>query len=171
MMSSAQVSADHQRADAKRVARTNQLLVGEADKGIGALELAQALDETVDKAVTARTRHQMQDHLGIGGRLHHGAFVHQLAAQGDAVGEIAVMADGEAATFQLGKQRLHVAQNGLAGGRIAHVADGGGARQAVDHFAAGEGVTDQAEAPFGMEAMAIEGDDAGSFLATVLERV
>ena len=70
--------ADHQRADAERIARADQLLVGQADEGVGALELAQALDEAVDEAVAARARHQMQDHLGVGGRLHHGAFVHQL---------------------------------------------------------------------------------------------
>ena len=70
--------AEHQRADAERIARADQLLVGQADEGIGAFELAQALDEAVDEAVAPRARHQMQDHLGVGGRLHHRAFVHQL---------------------------------------------------------------------------------------------
>ena len=92
-------------------------------KRIGAFELAQRLDEAVDEAVAARARHQMQDHLGVGGRLHHGAVAHQLAAQREAVGEIAVVADGEAAAVEFGEQRLHVAQDGLAGGRIAHMAD------------------------------------------------
>ena len=118
-----------------------------------------------------RARHQMQDHLGVGGRLHHGAFVHQRATQRDAVGQIAVVADGKAAALELGEQRLHVAQHGFAGGRITHMADGGGAGQAVDHLAPGEGVPDQAEAALGMEALAVEGHDAGSFLAAVLERV
>ena len=113
----------------------------------------------------------MQDHLGVGGRLHHGAVAHQLAAQRQAVGEIAVVADGEAAGIELGEQRLHVAQDGLAGGRIAHMADGGVAGQAVDHLAAGEGVADQAEAALGVKALAVEGDDAGGFLAAVLQRV
>ena len=43
--------ADHQRADAERVARADELLVGQADERIGAFELAQPLDETVDEAV------------------------------------------------------------------------------------------------------------------------
>ena len=51
------------------------------------------------------------------------------------------------------------------------MADGGGAGQAVDHLAPGEGVADQAEAALGMEALAVEGDDAGGFLAAMLERV
>ena len=52
---------------------------------------------------------------------------------------------GEAAGIELGEQRLHVAQDRLAGGRIAHMADGGVAGQAVDHLAPGEGVADEAE--------------------------
>ena len=51
------------------------------------------------------------------------------------------------------------------------MADGGGAGQALDHLAAGEGVADQAEPAFGVEAAAVEGDDAGGFLAAMLERV
>ena len=39
------------------------------------------------------------------------------------VGEVAVMGDREAAFGQVGEQWLHVAQRGLAGGRIADMAD------------------------------------------------
>ena len=76
--------ADHQRTDAERIARADELLVGEADEGVGAFELAQALDEAVDEAVALGARHQMQDHFGVGGRLHDGAVAHQLAAQASA---------------------------------------------------------------------------------------
>ncbi len=51
------------------------------------------------------------------------------------------------------------------------MADRGGAGQAVDHFAAGESVADEAEAALGVEAFAVEGNDAGGFLAAVLQRV
>ena len=81
------------------------------------------------------------------------------------------MADREAAAVELGEQRLHVAQDGLAGGRVAHVADRRGAGQALDHLAAGEVVADQAHPALGMEALAVERDDAGRLLAAVLERV
>ena len=161
--------ADHQRADAERVARADQLLVGERDERIGALELAQPVDEAVDEAVAQRARHEMQDHLGVAGRLHDRAVAHQLAAQRQAVGEVAVVGDGKAAAVELAEQRLHVAQDRLAGGRIAIVADRGAAGQAVDHLAAREGVADQAHAALGMEPRAVERHDAGRFLAAVLQ--
>ena len=45
--------AQHQRADAERVARADQLLVGQRDQRVGALDLAQRVDEAVDEAVAA----------------------------------------------------------------------------------------------------------------------
>ena len=81
------------------------------------------------------------------------------------------MPDSETAAFEFCKQRLHIAQDGFAGGRIAHVAHRGRAGQAVNHFAPGESVTDQAETALRVEAFTIEGDDAGCFLTSVLEGV
>ena len=72
--------ANDQRPDAQRIARADQFLVGEADKGVGAFQLPQALDEAVDETVAAGPRHQMQDDFGVRGRLHHGAFAHQVFA-------------------------------------------------------------------------------------------
>ena len=113
----------------------------------------------------------MQDHLGIGGRLHHGAVLHEFAAQRQPVGEIAVVADRETAGIEFGEQRLHVAQDGGAGRGIADMADGHDAGQALDHLAAGEGIADEAEAAFGVKAAAVEGDDAGGLLAAMLKGV
>ena len=81
------------------------------------------------------------------------------------------MADRKPAAVELREQRLHVAQNGLAGRRIAHVAHGRDPGQALDHLAAGEVVTDEPQPPLGMKSPAIERDDAGGLLAAVLERV
>ena len=148
--------ADHQRADAERVARADELLVGEANEGIGALDLAQPVDEAVDEAVAARLGDEMQDHLGVGGRLHHRAVAHELAAEREAVGEIAVVADREAAGIELGEQRLHVAQDGFAGGRVAHMADRHGAGQPIDDLAPGKGVADETQPALGMEPLAVE---------------
>ena len=163
--------AQHQRADAERVACADQLLVGQRHQRIGAFDRAQGLDETVDETVALGLRDQMQDHFGVGGGLHHGAVAHQFAAQRQAIGEIAVVGDREAAGIEFGEQRLHVAQDGCAGGGIADMADRGIAGQPLDHFAAGKGVADQAEPAFAVETGAIEGDDAGGFLAAMLQGV
>src|SRR5262249_56120374 len=88
-----------------------------------------------------------------------------------AVGKLAIVGDGKAAAVELGEQRLHVAQDGLAGGRIAHMPDRDRAGQAVDHLAAGEALAHKAHAALGMEALAVVGDDAGGFLAAMLECV
>jgi hypothetical protein len=77
----------------------------------------------------------MQNDFGVGGRLVNRAFLDEVAAQSQAVGEITVMRNGKAAGVEFGKQRLHVAQDRLAGGRVADVADGRRARQPVDDLA------------------------------------
>ena len=113
----------------------------------------------------------MQNDFSVGGRLHHRAVAYQRASQRQSIGEIAVVSDGEAAGIEFGEQRLDVAQDGFAGGGITHMADGGVAGQAGDDVGAGEGVADEAEAAFGMKTIAVEGDDAGGFLATMLKGV
>src|SRR5438477_4027542 len=85
------------------------------------------------------------------------------------VGEIPVMGDGEAAKFEIGEQRLDIAQGSLAGGGIAHMADPGMALQAGDDGLGGEVVGDMAEGAVGVELPAVEGDDADRFLSTVLQ--
>ena len=98
-------------------------LLVSADQRIGALDLAQRLDEAVDDLRPARARREQQHDLGVGGRLADRAAANELAPQRQAVGQIAVMGDREAAGLELGEQRLDVAQDGLAGRRVAHVAD------------------------------------------------
>ena len=78
----------------------------------------------------------MQDDFGVGGRLADGAGGDELAAQRQRVGEIAVVGDGEAAGIEVGKQRLHVAQDGVAGGGVAVVAEGDVALEALDDVGA-----------------------------------
>src|SRR6185503_5322913 len=114
---------------------------------------------------------KVQDYLGVRGRLHHGALMHEVATQFDAIGEIAVVADGEATGIKLGEQRLHVADDRLAGRRVAHMPDRRISGQAVDHLTAGKGIADETKPAFGMKSLAIEGDDAGRLLAAMLKRV
>ena len=163
--------ADDERSDAERVARADQLLVGDRDQGIGAFELAQRLDEALDDPLLAAARDEMEDDLGVRRRLVDRAITDQFATYGQGVGEIAVVGDREAARGDFGEQRLDVAQDGLAGRGIADVADRAVAGQALDGAGAGEMVADEAEAALRMEARAVEGDDAGRLLPAMLQGV
>ena len=60
-------------------------------------------------------------------------------------------ASGEAAGVEVGEQRLHVAQDGVAGGGVAVVAERDVALEAADHVGLVEVVADEAEAALGME--------------------
>src|SRR5262245_21986716 len=97
--------ADHKGSDTERIARPDELFVSQPNERISALELAQPLDETVDKAIASGARNEMQDDLSVGRRLHHCAFVDEVAPQLDAVGEVAVVSDGKAAAFEFCEQR------------------------------------------------------------------
>src|SRR5262249_6544210 len=99
------------------------------------------------------------------------AVLNQLAAQRKAVGEVAVVGRREPAAVQLAKQRLHIAQDRLAGGRITVVADRGIAGQFRDDLLAREGVADETHTALGMEAPAVERHDAAGLLSAMLERM
>ena len=147
----------------------DQLLVGQRDERIGALDLGQGLDETVDDLGPARARGEQQHDFRIAGRLADRAAANELAAQRQPVGQIAVMGDREAAGLEFGEQRLDVAQYRLAGRRVAHVADRRAPRQAVDGRGAGEVIADQPLAALRVEPDAVESDDAGGLLAAMLQ--
>ena len=124
--------AQHQRADAERVAGADQLLVGQRDEGVGAFELRIASTKRSTKRLRRERATRWTIDLGVRGRLADGAVADQVAAQRQAVGEVAVMGDREAAAVELREERLHVAQDRLAGGRVAHVADRREAFEALD---------------------------------------
>src|SRR5262249_6714369 len=59
--------AKHQRPDAVRIARTDELLVGEADQRISPLDLQQGLDELLDEGALLAAGDEVQNHLSVGG--------------------------------------------------------------------------------------------------------
>ena len=163
--------AEHQRTNAERVARADQLLVGQRYEGVGAFDLGQRLDEAIDDPRPARARREQQHDLGVGCRLAYGACANEFAPERQPVGQVAVVGDCEAARLEFGEQRLDVAQRRLAGRRIAHMADGRPAGQPIDRRGAGEVVAHQALATLGMEPRSIECDDAGRLLSAMLKGV
>jgi hypothetical protein len=81
------------------------------------------------------------------------------------------VAEREAADLELGEQRRHVPQHGLAGGGVAVVADGGMPGQPIDDRRIAEIVADMAVAAVIVELLAVVGDDSGRLLAAMLERM
>ena len=81
------------------------------------------------------------------------------------------MGDREAAGLEFGEQRLDIAQDGLAGRRIAHMADRRTSRQAVDGRGVREMIADQPLPALRVEPHAVESDDAGGLLAAMLQGV
>jgi hypothetical protein len=81
------------------------------------------------------------------------------------------MSDREAAFGQVGKERLNIAQRSLARGRIADMANRDVARQFADDFVAIKVACDMTHGAVGVIVGAVKADDAGCFLAAVLQRV
>ena len=77
----------------------------------------------------------------------------------------------KAASRQFGKEWLHIAQDRLARGRIADMAKGRLALQPFNGLGGGKMIADEAEPALRMKAALVEGHDAGSFLAAMLEGV
>ena len=133
--------------------------------------MGEGVDEAFGRILALGPGDQVQHDFGVRGRLADGAVGDDLVAKGQAVGDVAVMGDGDAAHFQFGEQRLDVSQDRLAGGRIAHMAHGRLTGQFGKGRGIGEIVADKAESAFRMELGAVEADDARRFLSAMLERV
>ena len=81
------------------------------------------------------------------------------------------MRDGDLAARAIHRERLGVAQIGRAGGRITRVADGHFADEVVQNFRVVENLRHEAHAVVLVKFSLVAGDDAGAFLAAMLERV
>ena len=104
--------AHHQRAHAIGIAHADQLLGGERHQRIGALHLAQRVDQLVDDArlVLRAVRWTMVSVSEVDWKI--APCRPASLAQGMGIGEIAVMGDGDAAAGQIGEDGLDVAQPG-----------------------------------------------------------
>ena len=95
-----------------------------------------------------------------------------VAAQHVRVGQVAVMRDREAAELEIGIERLHVAQDRVAGGGVAVVADRAAAGQRGDHPARRRNCRRPGPGRDASgSALPSKRDDAGRLLAAMLQRV
>ena len=61
--------AHDERADAERIAAGDQPLVGQHDQRVGAFDLLQRVDEAVERVAQIGGRDEVDDDLGVAGRL------------------------------------------------------------------------------------------------------
>ncbi len=163
--------AHDQWPDAERIAAGDHALGGEADQAVGALDLLQCVDEAVEQGAISGRRDEMDDNLGVAGRLEDRAAPVELALEPHRVRNIAVVRDREAARGELGEQGLDVAERGLAGGRVADMADRGAPGERADHLVLVEIAGDMAHRAMAVEIAAVIAGDPGRFLAAMLERM
>src|SRR5882724_7669005 len=112
----------------------------------------------------------MDDDFGVAVRLKNRAAMFQAAAPFGGVGEIAVVAERHLALVAIDHDGLGIEQSFVARGGIARVADGGGAGKFVQNIGR-ENFFDFAHGAVGVEFVAVAGDNAGGFLAAMLESV
>ena len=66
--------AEHQRTDAERIARGEHAVGGERHEGIAAFDLANGVDEALDRARLRAAGDEVENDLGIGRRMADGAL-------------------------------------------------------------------------------------------------
>src|SRR5690606_22527444 len=116
-------ATDYKRAEANGIARADKHVIGQTHKGIGALDLAQGFDKALYDSPLLRTGDEVEQDLRIRGGLEDGARLDELATERQGICQVAIMTNGEAATFEISEERLHVTQDRLARGRVADMSD------------------------------------------------
>ena len=101
----------YQGADAERIAAGDHSFGRHYEQRIGAFDHPQGVDEPVDHRGIARSRYEMDDNLGVRGRLENRPALDEILAQGPRVGDIAVVSDSEPAARQVSEQRLDVPES------------------------------------------------------------
>src|SRR5437660_11166848 len=112
----------------------------------------------------------MNDDFGVAVGLEDRAAMLELAAPLGSVGQVAVVAECDLALVAIDHDGLRVKQRFVAGGGVARVADGQTARESRED-AGLENLFNFAHGTVHVKLSAVAGDDAGGFLAAMLQRV
>ncbi len=160
--------AEHERAEAVRVAKRDELALRERDDRVRALEpLHRVRDGVLERRLVVRD--QRGDHLAVRGRLERHARGAQLVAQRGRVDEIAVVAHRDGARLPVLHERLGVRPLRRAGRRVARVPDRDLPLQPVELLLV-EHLRDEAEIAQCRQPSLLRDGDAGRLLAAVLQR-
>ena len=127
--------------------------------------------ELLHESALRGTADEVHKHFGVGIGVEDRTFVLQLAAQGRAVGEVAVVAQGHISIMETENERLNVVGAARAGSGVAHVANRPVSLQAFDFSLVAEHLGQQTRSAMTDKMTVIVRDNAGAFLTTMLQRV
>src|SRR5690348_2538773 len=163
--------SQNQRTHAPWVTHADQLLGGQRDERISALDLLQRVDQLVDDRLVLAARGKMDDDFGVRRRLEDAALADEFRAQESRIRQIAIVRDRDAAPGQIGEQGLDVSRRRAACRRIAVMSDREGTFEIESTRAvlAGEDIADQAGMTLGDEVSVVIGDDARRLLTAMLQ--
>ena len=152
------------------VAGSNQFVFSENDQRIRTFDASHGLDQGTLVPIAGGLGQEMQDDLAVHRGLENGSAGLEFLAQLSRVGEVAVVADGDASLGAVHGQGLGIDDVRRTGGRIARVPNAGMAHQTMQNIA-GEDLRHQPHAPVDVEGLAVGGDDTGTLLPPVLKGV
>ena len=127
--------------------------------------------ELVHEGALRGTADEVHKHFGVGIGVEDRTFVLQLAAQGRAVGEVAVVAQGHISIMETEDERLNVVGAARAGSGVAHMANRPVSLQTFDFSLVAEHLGQQTRSAMTDEMTIIVGDNAGTLLTAMLQRV
>ena len=168
--------AEHQRADAVRVAEGNQAKAQhQRDDGVAALAATvhgpngrERRSRRQGAALGQLVGHHVHQHFGIGFGVHMPAvLLEHLSAQGLGVDQVAVVGQRDA-PGRTGVEGLRFVRAGRTSRRVAAVADAHAAGEFLN-AARGEHVADEPGALVQTEARTVDRGDAGGVLPAVLK--
>src|SRR6267142_279544 len=162
--------AEIERPEAARVADGVKFIGSEHDERVGAFDLIQRVAEGSGKIARGRFGDEMYDNFGVAVCLENRAAMFEFAAPLGGVGEIAVVAERDFSLVAVNHDGLRVEKGFIARGGIARVADGCATGEFIQNVRR-ENFFDFAHGTVSVEFGAIGRDDAGGFLAAMLERV
>ncbi len=162
--------ADHEGADAVRVAEPDELRAAHEDAGVPALELLHGGGGGFHEVHVAFARDEVQHDFAVVGGGEQGAFHQHGAPDFAGVDEVAVVREAQDALVGAGGERLGVEAQVAAGGAVPDVPDAdAGVREAQAVEAAFvEHLRDEAQVLLDVEFLAVADADACRFLAPVL---
>ena len=130
----------------------------------------EGLDDPLRKGRRLRLGDQVDDHLGVAGRLEDCAVRLQLVADESGVRQVAVVRERQAAERVVDEERLDVLERAPTGRRVPVVADGKSTGKPGQAFRR-EDVRDQPHRFLDVELFSVGGDDPSPLLPAVLKGV